>query len=196
MEYRVTPTELPGVVVIDTDFFRDERGFFIEAWHRQRFAALGLDFEVVQDNHSRSGRGVLRGIHWQDWSAPLGKLVRCTAGAIFDVAVDLRVGSPSFGRWTSVELSAANMRQVWVPPGFGHAFLALAEGSEVQYKCTGYYTPSAEGCLRWDDAEVGIEWPQREVIVSAKDAGGMSLAEYRARPAFPEGWEERARGRR
>jgi dTDP-4-dehydrorhamnose 3,5-epimerase len=190
--FRFTRAELPEVVLVDVEVHRDDRGFFLESWHRRHFADAGLELDFVQDNHSRSARGVLRGIHWQDWTAPMGKLVRCTAGAVFDVAVDLRMDSPRFGRWTAVELDAETMRQVWIPPGFGHAFLALAEGSEVQYKCTGFYEPAAEGTLRWDDPEVGIGWPLRDVIVSAKDARGMSLAEYRERPAFPEGWDRRS----
>lgn len=184
MEIRVAPAKLSGVLVVDTDYFRDERGFFIENYHRQRFAEHGISADFVQDNHSRSGRGVLRGIHWQDTSAPMGKLVRCTVGAIFDVAVDLRVGSPTFAQWVGVELTADNMRQIWVPPGFGHAFATLSEVAEVQYKCSGFYTPSAEGTLKWDDPDVGVEWPLQEPLVSARDGAGMSLKDYEANPSF------------
>jgi dTDP-4-dehydrorhamnose 3,5-epimerase len=180
----VSPTPLEGVLLVDPDFFSDERGFFLESYHRQRFAESGIPDEFVQDNHSRSHANVLRGIHYQDLTAPMGKLLRCTQGGVFDVAVDLRAGAPTFGKWFGVELTATNMRQIWIPPGFGHAFLTLADGSEVQYKCTGYYTPSAEGAVAWNDPEIGIEWPVRDPIVSDRDAKAMSLREYLQRPAF------------
>jgi dTDP-4-dehydrorhamnose 3,5-epimerase len=138
----------------------------------------------VQDNHSLSARGVLRGIHYQDLSAPMDKLVRCSRGAILDVAVDLRAGSPTFGRWVAVELSDENARQLFVPVGFGHAFLTLSEQAEVQYKCSGYYTPKAEGAVRWDDPELAIDWPFEGPLVSAKDQAAQSLAAYCAQPAF------------
>ena len=184
MDIEVIPTELAGVVIIRTAYVRDARGFFIEYYHKERFAAHGIPDEFVQDNHSRSGANVLRGIHYQDMTAPMGKLVRCTEGTIFDVAVDLRVGSPTCGGWTAVELSAENMHQVYVPPGFGHAFLALTEAVQVQYKCTGYYAPSAEGTIRWDDPDLAIAWPRRTPVLSERDRNGMSFREYLARPAF------------
>lgn len=184
MAIRVTPTRLDGVVLIDTDFFRDERGFFIEVWHQQRYAEAGLDYDFVQDNHSRSAQKVLRGLHYQDTTAPMGKLVRCTVGAILDVAVDLRMSSPTFGQWVSAELSAENMRQIMVPDGFGHGFATLSEFAEVQYKCTGLYTPSSEGTVAWNDPEIGIEWPFADPLLSTRDQGGMSLAAYRQKPAF------------
>jgi len=185
MDIRVVPTKLDGVVIVDTDFVRDERGFFIETYHKRRFAEHGLDYGFVQDNHSRSGRGVLRGIHYQDLTAPMAKLVRCTLGCVFDVAVDLRVGSPTFARWIGVELSAQNMTQLMVPVGFGHAFLTLSDVAEVQYKCTGYYTPSAEACLAWNDPDIGIEWPtSAPPILSARDREGVSLKQYLQNPAF------------
>jgi dTDP-4-dehydrorhamnose 3,5-epimerase len=184
MDITVTPTSLEGVVVIDTDFFRDDRGFFIEVYHKERFAQHGLDYDFVQDNHSRSGAKVLRGIHFQDMTAPMGKLVRCTVGSILDVAVDLRVGSPTFAQWVGIELSGENMRQLMVPPGFGHAFATLSESAEVHYKCTGLYTPSSEGSVRWDDATLGIEWPYPDPVLSAKDAAAPSLSEYLQDPAF------------
>lgn len=184
MAIRVSPTKLDGVVLIDTDFFRDERGFFIEVWHQQRYAEAGLDYAFVQDNHSHSAQKVLRGLHYQDATAPMGKLVRCTVGAILDVAVDLRVSSPTFGQWVSAELSAGNMRQIMVPAGFGHGFATLSEFAEVQYKCTGLYTPSSEGTVAWDDPEIGIEWPSTDPILSGRDQAGMSLSEYRRMPAF------------
>ncbi len=184
MDMTVTPTKLEGVVIIDTDFFRDERGFFIEVYHKERFAQHGIDYEFVQDNHSRSGAKVLRGIHFQDMTAPMGKLVRCTVGSILDVAVDLRVGSTTFGQWVGVELSADNMRQLMVPAGFGHAFATLSDVAEVHYKCTGLYSPPSEGSVRWDDGTLAIEWPYDDPVLSAKDAEAPSLTQYLQDPAF------------
>ncbi len=188
MDIEVVPTALSGVVIIRTDAVRDERGFLIESYHKERFAAHGIPDEFVQDNHSRSGANVLRGIHYQDMTAPMGKLVRCIEGTIFDVAVDLRVGSPTCGCWVATELSAETMHQVYLPPGFGHAFLALTDAVQVQYKCTGYYTPSAEGTIRWDDPDLAIAWPSRTPILSERDRTAMSFREYLARPAFR--WQE------
>jgi dTDP-4-dehydrorhamnose 3,5-epimerase len=184
MEITITPTRIAEVVVIETDFFQDERGFFIEAYHKQRFVEHGIPDEFVQDNHSRSARGVLRGFHYQDDSAPMAKLVRCTSGRILDVAVDLRVGSATCGQWVGVELSAENKKQVMVPQGFGHAFIALQDGSEVLYKCTGYYTPSAEGTVAWNDPDIGVKWPISDPLISARDSTGMSLKQYLQNPVF------------
>ena len=184
MNIRVTPTALSPVLVIETDFFRDDRGFFVESYHRQRYREHGIDFEFVQDNHSRSARNVLRGIHYQAGAAPMTKLIRCTFGAIWDVAVDLRVGSPSFGRWVAIELSADNMKQVLAPAGFGHAFLTLTDFADVQYRCDAYYTPEAEGAVAWNDADIGIAWPCASPILSKKDAAARSLKEYLQNPAF------------
>ena len=184
MDIEVHTTRLEGVLLIDTKFFRDERGFFIENYHQQRFAEHGITAEFVQDNHSGSRQGVLRGLHYQDMTAPMGKLVRCTAGAIQDVAVDLRVGSPTCGQWVDVELSAENMRQIWIPPGFGHGFVTLSEYAEVQYKCSGYYTPPSEGTVAWNDPDLAIVWKIRNPQVSARDSKGMSLKAYLERPAF------------
>ncbi len=172
------------MLVIDPDVHRDERGFFFESYHKRRFAELGIVDEFVQDNHSRSLHGVLRGIHYQGMSAPMAKLVRCTVGRILDVAVDLRVGSPTFGRWSAAELSADNLRQLLIPVGFGHAFLTLSEVAEVLYKCSGYYTPAAEGSIVWDDPELAIDWPIKAPVVSAKDRAAPTLASYRKHPAF------------
>ena len=185
----VTKTELEGVLVVDSTVFRDERGFFLEAYHRQRYAEAGVDCEFVQENHSRSGAGVLRGIHYQDLSAPMAKLVRCTLGAILDVAVDLRLGAPTFGRWVGVELTAENARQLFVPVGYGHAFLVLGEAAEVQYRCRGYYAPAAEGAVRWDDPEIGVRWPVGNPVLSARDRAAPTLAQYREKPAFRYGGE-------
>jgi dTDP-4-dehydrorhamnose 3,5-epimerase len=184
MDSRVTHTDLQGVVIIDTDFFRDERGFFIEFYHRRRFAELGLRYDFVQDNHSGSSRSVLRGLHYQDETAPMGKLVRCSLGSIFDVAVDIRVGSPTFGRWVGVELSAENMRQVMVPSGFAHGFVTLSERAEVQYKCTGFYEPASEGTLAWNDPDIAINWPVENPTLSGRDRQGVTLRQYHQSPAF------------
>lgn len=184
MKLRVNQTSLPGVVTIEMDYFQDNRGFFIEPWHQRDFAAAGLDLTFVQEGHSRSSRGVLRGLHYQNMTAPMGKLVRCTVGEIFDVAVDLRVGSPTFGKWTAVELTADNKRQIYVPPGFAHGFQALTEAVEVQYKQTGFYTPSAEGTVAWNDPEIAVEWPLADPILSSRDLTGPSLQQYLRDPAF------------
>jgi dTDP-4-dehydrorhamnose 3,5-epimerase len=184
MEIRAVPTALDGVVIIETAFVHDERGFFIETYHRENYAAQGLIGEFVQDNHSRSAKGVLRGIHYQDMTAPMIKLVRCTAGALLDVAVDLRVGSPTFGRSVMVELSAENKKQLWVPVGFGHAFLALVEGTEIQYKCSNYYAPATEGAIAWNDPDLAIPWPIADPLLSTRDRAAMSLKDYLANPAF------------
>ena len=172
------------MVIVDTDFFRDDRGFFIENWVRREYEAAGIAADFVQDNHSRSGPKVLRGLHYQDTTAPMGKLVRCTQGRIFDVAVDLRIGSPTFGRWAGVELDHESMRQLWVPPGFAHGFVTLSESADVQYKCSGYYTPTAEGAIRWNDEDVKIRWPIEDPVVSAKDAAAPTLKQYLNKPAF------------
>jgi dTDP-4-dehydrorhamnose 3,5-epimerase len=187
MKITVTPTALPDVVVIDTQHFQDERGFFIEPWNQRDYAAAGLRLAFVQEGHSRSARGVLRGMHYQDMTAPMGKLVRCTVGRIFDAAIDLRAGSPTFGQWISVELTAENKRQIYVPPGFAHGFQALTDVVEVQYKQTGFYAPSSQGTIAWNDPDVGIAWPLNNPTLSARDQRGMSLKEYQQRPAFKFG---------
>jgi len=184
MKTTLLKTPLPDVLVVEIDYFEDERGFFIESWNRRTFAEAGLDVDFTQDNHSRSRKGVLRGLHYQDTSAPLAKLVRCTFGAIFDVAVDLRIGSPTFGQWYGLELSAENKKQLYVPVGFAHGFATLTDFAEVQYKQTGYYAPQAEGCIIWNDSQVGVDWPIDEPILSTKDQAGMSLQAYLKAPAF------------
>ena len=184
METIARPTPLESLLVIEIKYTRDERGFFIESYHKERFAKLGIADEFVQDNHSSSVARVLRGFHYQDMTAPMAKLVQCTWGAIFDVAVDLRLGSPTFGKWFGIELTAQNMLQMFVPVGFAHGFATLSEAAEVQYKCTGYYSPSAEGTLAWNDPQVGVAWPLRDPILSERDRNGMSLREYVERPAF------------
>lgn len=184
MKTNVIPTPLPDLVVVEIEYFQDERGFFIESWHKRDFAAAGLDLEFVQEGHSRSGRGVLRGLHYQDMTAPMGKLVRCTVGRIFDVAVDLRVSSPAFGKWFGVELSADNKKQIYVPVGFAHGFATLSDVAEVQYKQTGFYTPPSEGTIAWNDPDIGIAWPITDPILSRRDQNGKSLKEYLKAPAF------------
>jgi dTDP-4-dehydrorhamnose 3,5-epimerase len=173
-----TSTPLPGVCILEPRVFGDERGFFMETFNARTFAQLtGCDKHFVQDNHSRSVRGVLRGLHYQIGQHPQDKLVRCIAGEIFDVAVDLRRSSPAFGQWFGLRLSAENRRQLWVPAGFAHGFLTLSETAEVVYKVTDYYDPAGERSIRWDDKDLAIEWPEAgEVVLSAKDAVGRVFA--------------------
>lgn len=184
MSFSAQPTALPDVVVLEPPFFPDERGFFLESWNARDFAALGFDLTFYQEGHSRSQRGVLRGLHYQGSPAPMGKLIRCTVGCIFDVAVDLRAGSPRFGRWVGIELSDDNRRLLYVPPGFAHGFQSLTAAAEVQYKMTAFYTPSAEGAIRWDDPDLAIGWPIANPILSARDAAAPSFRDYRAAPRF------------
>jgi dTDP-4-dehydrorhamnose 3,5-epimerase len=174
----VIATELPGVLIIEPKVFGDERGFFYESFNARDFAqATGLQQDFVQDNHSRSQKGVLRGLHYQVQHAQ-GKLVRVTAGEVLDVAVDIRHSSPHFGKWASVRLSAENHRQLWIPPGFAHGFVVLSDYAEFLYKTTDYYTPSAERCIRWDDSELNIDWQLTGTpTLSAKDQAGKSLKE-------------------
>lgn len=179
----IIETALPGVLIIEPRVFGDARGFFMETWNAAGFAAAGLDLTFVQDNHSRSQKGVLRGLHFQN-PGPQGKLVRITRGAVFDVAVDLRESSPTFGQWVGVELSAANNRMFWVPEGFAHGFLTLEDDTDFLYKCTAPYAPQSEFTLAWNDPAVGIEWPVTglDPIISEKDARGLALADV---PVFP-----------
>lgn len=174
---KVSDTDLPGVKTIEPELRGDERGFFYESWHAERFAAAGLAATFLQDNHSRSGRGVLRGLHYQ-LHRPQGKLVRVVRGAAYDVVVDLRRSSPCFGRWTGIELSAANRLMLWVPPGFAHGFLALNDDTEFLYKCTDYYAPEHERTLLWSDPDLSIAWPLDglQPALSAKDTAGTPLA--------------------
>lgn len=173
-------TEIPDVLILEPKVFGDERGFFFESFNRRRFVeAVGQDFDFVQDNHSKSSRGVLRGLHYQI-QQPQGKLVRVVQGAVFDVAVDVRRSSPTFGRHVAVELSAENKRMLWIPAGFAHGFLVLSETAEFLYKTTDYYAPEHEQCIRWDDASLGIRWPLSGApSLSAKDAKGVSLQDAR-----------------
>lgn len=171
---KVIPTHIPDVKIIEPAVFGDARGFFMETWNSETFASLGLNLTFVQDNHSRSTQGILRGLHYQIQQAQ-GKLVRVTSGAVFDVAVDLRQASPTFRQWVGVELSAENHRMLWVPPGFAHGFYVLSESADFLYKCTELYAPQYDRCLRWDDPSVGVQWPlvKGEMpLLSAKDAAG------------------------
>lgn len=170
-------TALDGVLILEPRVFEDPRGCFFESWNARTFAELtGSDAAFVQDNHSVSHRGVLRGLHYQLPPAAQGKLLRVVQGAVYDVVVDLRRGSPSFGGWLSVELSAANQRQLWIPPGFAHGFLSLSDHSVTLYKTTAYYSPAHERCLRWDDPQLAIPWPlDGEALLSPRDASGLSL---------------------
>lgn len=181
MSYTVLQTNLPGVLILEPKVFGDDRGFFFESFNQRSFQqATGLDISFVQDNHSKSSQGVLRGLHYQI-QHPQGKLVRVTEGAVFDVAVDLRHSSPTFGKWVSVELSAENKRQLWIPPGFAHGFLVISESAEFLYKTTDYWYPEHERSLLWSDPTVGIQWPiNGEPKLAAKDAAGkiLSNAEY------------------
>jgi dTDP-4-dehydrorhamnose 3,5-epimerase len=185
MKTRITPTPLSGLVTVDIDYFKDERGFFIESWHKRDFAAAGITDDFVQDSHSASRVGVLRGLHYQDMRAPLAKLVRCTVGRILDVAVDLRMSSPTFGQWFAIELSSENKTQLYVPVGFAHGFATLSDYCEVQYKQSGLYAPQTEGGIIWNDPDVGIQWPNPAPILSERDRKQQTLAAYRRAPAFP-----------
>ena len=176
---KATPLAIPDVVLIEPKVFGDERGFFFESFNQARFEeAIGKSVQFVQDNHSRSVRNVLRGLHYQI-QQPQGKLVRVVRGAVFDVAVDIRKSSPTFGQWVGAELSEDNHRQLWVPPGFAHGFIVLSDTADFLYKTTDYYAPQHERCIAWDDPAIGIDWPELKVPVqlSAKDRVGKPLAE-------------------
>ena len=177
MPYTVTKTDLPEVLILEPKVFGDDRGFFFESFNQRDFQqATGLDMNFVQDNHSKSSQGVLRGLHYQI-QHPQGKLVRVTQGTVFDVAVDLRRSSPNFGKWVGVILSDDNKHQLWIPPGFAHGFLVLSDTAQFLYKTTDYYDPKSEVCLSWCDPTLGIQWPIPpcvEVSLNAKDAAGLS----------------------
>jgi len=175
---KVTPTRLPEVLLIEPRVFGDARGFFTESWNQQAFdQAVGSEVRFVQDNHSRSGRGVLRGMHFQLPPHAQGKLVRVVSGRVFDVAVDMRRDSPRFGQWEGYELSADNHRQLWIPPGFAHGFLVLSDSALFSYLCTAPYDRASDNALRWDDPRLAIDWPLEDVTLSAKDADAPLLAD-------------------
>jgi dTDP-4-dehydrorhamnose 3,5-epimerase len=179
----VISTAIPDVLIIEPKVFGDARGFFFESYNEHAFAqAMGLSLKFVQDNHSRSAQGVLRGLHYQI-RQPQGKLVRVVRGSVFDVAVDLRRSSPTFGRWVGVELSESNHRQLWVPPGFAHGFVVTSESADFLYKTTDYYAPEHERCIAWNDPAIGIQWPlDGPPVLSAKDQQGVSLAQAEVYP--------------
>lgn len=178
------PTSIPEVLLIEPRVFGDQRGFFFESFNARKFAELtGVTSEFVQDNHSRSARHVLRGLHYQIRQAQ-GKLVRVVSGAVYDVAVDIRKSSPTFGKWTGVELSAENKRMLWIPPGFAHGFLVLSDYAEFLYKTTDYWAPEFERCIRWNDSDLGVAWPlgAAQPLLSAKDAQGVMFREAEVYP--------------
>jgi dTDP-4-dehydrorhamnose 3,5-epimerase len=177
---RILNTDLPGVLVLEPDVFRDPRGYLLETFHERKYREAGIPHSFVQDNQSRSTRGTLRGMHAQ-LRKPQGKLVRTLQGVIFDVAVDIRPGSPTYGKWTAATLSADDFRQMFIPPGFAHGFCVLSEVAEVAYKCTDFYDRSDEIGFRWNDPAVGIAWPIRDPLLSEKDAALPTLAELRPR---------------
>jgi len=176
-------TSLPGVLLIEPTVFSDERGFFMETYHLDRFRERGIEAAFVQDNHSRSARGVLRGLHYQEPN-PQGKLVRCTRGSLFDVAVDIREGSPTFAKWVGVELSESNRRMLWVPPGFAHGFCALAEEADLVYKCTALYEREHDRAILWNDPEIAIAWPLSTPLLSPKDAAAAPLRTAHPLPRY------------
>jgi len=171
-------TAIQGVLLIKPKVWGDERGYFVETWQQKRYAAAGIDLPFVQDNHSRSGYGVLRGLHFQK-TFPQGKLISVSLGSVFDVAVDIRKGSPTFAQWYGVELTQKNQWQLWMPPGIAHGFAVTSETAHFHYKCTEYYHPEDEGIIRWDDPELGIAWPVATPKLSAKDAQAPSFAALR-----------------
>jgi len=176
----VVPTAIPGVLILEPKVFGDSRGFFLESFNQDTFRkATGLEVNFVQDNHSRSGKGVLRGLHYQLPPHAQGKLVRVVSGSVFDVAVDIRRDSPTYGRWVGVSLTAENHRQLWIPPGLAHGFLVTSESADFLYKTTEYYKPSLERVLAWNDPDLAIAWPTDVTpICSVRDAAGMSLAAF------------------
>ncbi|HVT43746.1 MAG TPA: dTDP-4-dehydrorhamnose 3,5-epimerase [Thermoanaerobaculia bacterium] len=180
---KVIETTLPGVLLLEPRVFSDDRGFFMETYHAARFAEIGISLAFIQDNHSYSIRNVLRGLHYQEPNAQ-GKLVRAVTGTIFDVAVDIRRGSPTFARWFGTELSEGNKLQLWVPPGFAHGFCVLSETSDVVYKCTTLYDGAADRSILWNDPQIGIEWPVDIPLLSAKDAAAPRLSEASLLPSW------------
>ncbi|MGZ5465761.1 MAG: dTDP-4-dehydrorhamnose 3,5-epimerase [Thermoanaerobaculia bacterium] len=176
-------TSLRGVVLVEPRVYADDRGFFLETFHREKFREAGIAGDFVQDNHSRSRRGVLRGLHYQE-PTPQGKLVRCSRGAIFDVAVDIRVGSPQFGKWFGVELNEKNQLILWIPPGFAHGFCALTDETDVIYKCNAIYDGMGDRSILWNDPDIGIEWPVKDPLLSTKDAAAPRLKEAPLLPSY------------
>lgn len=185
MTVKLHETPFEGLFLVQVPVHEDTRGFFMESWNRQDLKDAGLDVDFVQDSHSRSGANVLRGLHYQDSTAPIAKLVRCTQGSVFDVAVDLRAGSRTFGQWFGTELSEVNRKQIYVPVGFAHGFVTLSETAELQYKQTGFYNRAAEHAIRWNDPDLAIEWPVSDPLLSERDrTTAISFDDYRRDPAF------------
>jgi dTDP-4-dehydrorhamnose 3,5-epimerase len=179
---KISETELPGVLLLEPKRFGDDRGFFMELFHEKRYAEAGIPGPFVQDNFSRSAKGILRGLHFQQPHAQ-GKLVQVFAGAVYDVAVDIRRGSPTFGRWVGMELSADNRRQLWVPAGFAHGFCVLSESADFHYKCTDFYSPASEHGIAWNDPDLGIPWPVKSPLLSPKDSAAPRLKDA---PVLPD----------
>jgi dTDP-4-dehydrorhamnose 3,5-epimerase len=181
MEVKIESRHLGDVCVLAPEVFRDDRGFFTEVFRADLFKALGLPYEFLQDNHSGSVRGVLRGLHFQ-WDPPMAKLMRVTRGTAFLVAVDIRKGSPTLGKWFGMEVSSESRKQIWAPAGFARGFCVLSDYAEIQYKCSGIYNNEGESGICWDDPEIGIEWPIRDVQLSDKDREAQTLKEWLSRP--------------
>jgi dTDP-4-dehydrorhamnose 3,5-epimerase len=180
---KVSPTELPGVLLVEPKVFGDDRGFFMEMFHAKRYADAGIPGPFVQDNFSRSAKGILRGLHFQEPNAQ-GKLVQVVSGAVYDVAVDVRKGSPTFGKWVGVELSSDNRRQLWIPPGFAHGFCVLSDSADFHYKCTTLYAPESERSVLWNDPDLGIPWPVTSPLLSGKDAKAPRLKDAPVLPVY------------
>jgi dTDP-4-dehydrorhamnose 3,5-epimerase len=182
MEFQIERTPIRDLLIITPEIFKDERGFFIESYRKDKFSAFGLNLEFVQDNHSRSSKNVLRGLHFQ-WEPPMGKLMRVTQGTAFLVAVDIRISSPTFGKWIGVHASVENRKQVFAPAGFARGFCVLSDFAEIQYKCTGVYTSTkSESGILWNDPAIGIEWPVTEPILSQKDEFAQTLLSWSKKP--------------
>lgn len=179
MQLNVESRHIGEVAVVVPEVFEDDRGFFMETYRKDQFSEIGLPSEFVQDNHSRSAKNVVRGLHFQ-WEPPMGKLMRVTYGSAFLVAVDIRKGSPTLGRWFGLEVSAKNKKQVWAPAGFARGFCVLSDFAEIQYKCTGLYNSGAESGILWNDPEIGIDWPVDNPVLSDKDSSAQTLAQWLA----------------
>jgi dTDP-4-dehydrorhamnose 3,5-epimerase len=185
MDVEIYQTEMPGVRILVPQVFTDDRGFFTESYHKRNLAEKGLALDFVQDNHARSRRDVIRGLHYQGAAGAQWRLIRCTVGEVWDVIVNLQVGSPHFGKWFGVKLSSENRKQLLVPPEFAHGYAVLSETADVQYKCTAHHQPAVERCLAWNDPDVAIPWPIANPIMSNKDkSSGQSLKDYVKRPDF------------
>ena len=181
MEFKVEKTSIRDLLIITPEIFQDERGFFTETYRKDKFSEFGLNLEFVQDNHSKSAKNVVRGLHFQ-WEPPMGKLMRVTQGAAFLVAVDIRIASPTLGQWVGVEASVENKKQVYAPAGFARGFCVLSDFAEIQYKCTGIYSNKAESGILWNDPKIGIKWPVTDPILSKKDEVAQTLDQWLEKP--------------